>query len=152
MKFSYQLYSSRNFPPLTDTLKELAGLGYAEVEGYGGLFSDVAAAETLRRDLDANELVMPTAHVGLDMIEADAATVAAIAKTIGIGTVFCPHIGEDQRPGDADGWRAFGARLAEAGPIWRLNLIWRGASVLVWITLSSLSGTHRVLWPHTSKT
>lgn len=33
--FSYQLYSSRNFPPLAATLTMLADLGYAEVEGYG---------------------------------------------------------------------------------------------------------------------
>ena len=33
--FSYQLYSSLNFPPLSETLKMLAGLGYNRVEGYG---------------------------------------------------------------------------------------------------------------------
>ena len=27
-EFSYQLYSSRNFPPLADTLKMLGELGY----------------------------------------------------------------------------------------------------------------------------
>ena len=115
MQFSFQLYSARNFPPLSGTLKELADLGYAEVEGYGGLFSDVAAAEALRADLEANGLVMPTAHMGLDMVEADAATVIRIAKTLGIAKVFVPHLDADQRPSDAAGWRAFGARLAEAG-------------------------------------
>ncbi|NNE86600.1 MAG: sugar phosphate isomerase/epimerase [Silicimonas sp.] len=113
-KFSYQLYSSRNFPPLSNTLKELAALGYAEVEGYGGLFSDVEQAESLRSELDANDLTMPTAHIGLDMVEADPKTVVGIAKALGVGMVFGPHIGEDQRPSDAAGWRAFGARLAEA--------------------------------------
>lgn len=115
MKFSYQLYSSRNFPPLSNTLKELAQLGYAEVEGYGGLFSDVAAAETMRAELDAAGLAMPTAHVGLDMVEGDAANVVGIANALGIQKVFVPHLAEDQRPNDADGWRAFGARLQEAG-------------------------------------
>ena len=38
--FSYQLYSSRNFPPLSRTLSMLADLGYEQVEGYGGLFDD----------------------------------------------------------------------------------------------------------------
>ena len=38
---SYQLYSSRNFPPLADTLSMLADLGYAQVEGYGGLYEDL---------------------------------------------------------------------------------------------------------------
>lgn len=115
MKCSYQLYSSRNFPPLSNVLKELSALGYAEVEGYGGLFSDLAAAQALRADLDANGLAMPTAHIGLDMVEADGAQVVEIAKALGVKMVFCPHIGEDQRPSDSAGWRAFGARLAEAG-------------------------------------
>ena len=33
---AYQLYSSRNFPPLDATMKMLAGLGYTAVEGFGG--------------------------------------------------------------------------------------------------------------------
>ena len=40
--FSYQLYSSRNFPPLSDTLKMLAEVGYAGAEGFGGLYADAA--------------------------------------------------------------------------------------------------------------
>jgi sugar phosphate isomerase/epimerase len=115
MNFSYQLYSSRNFPPLSDTLRELADLGYKEVEGYGGLFSDADAAQALRAQLDDTGLTMPTAHMGLDMIEGDAAGVVAIAKVLGVSTVFCPHITEDLRPIDMDGWHAFGGRLAEAG-------------------------------------
>ena len=31
--FSYQLYSSRNFPPLADTLRMVAEVGYTQVEG-----------------------------------------------------------------------------------------------------------------------
>ncbi len=115
MKFSYQLYSSRNFPPLSNTLKELADFGYAEVEGYGGLFSDGAAALAMRAELDANGLAMPTAHVGLDMVEGDAANVIEIARALDIQKVFVPHLAEDQRPSDEAGWRAFGARLQEAG-------------------------------------
>ena len=38
--FSYQLYCSRNFPPLADTLKMLAAAGYTGVEGYGALYAD----------------------------------------------------------------------------------------------------------------
>jgi len=37
MKFSYQLYSSRNAPPLIETLRMLKAAGYSEVEGYGGV-------------------------------------------------------------------------------------------------------------------
>ena len=38
--YSYQLYSSRNFGPLPDTLKMVADLGYTQVEGYGALLGD----------------------------------------------------------------------------------------------------------------
>ena len=34
---SFQLYSARNFPPLSDVLKTVGALGYAQVEGYGCL-------------------------------------------------------------------------------------------------------------------
>lgn len=115
MKFSYQLYSSRNFPPLSNTLKELGALGYAHVEGYGGLFQNLGDVAGLAANLEANGLTMPTAHMGLDMVEDDSDGTIGIAKTLGIETVFVPHLAEDQRPSDAAGWRAFGARLAEAG-------------------------------------
>ena len=35
---SYQLYSSRNFPPLADTLRMLRTAGYEAVEGFGGIY------------------------------------------------------------------------------------------------------------------
>ena len=37
---SYQLYSSRNFGPLSKTLSMLSEAGYQYVEGYGGIFDD----------------------------------------------------------------------------------------------------------------
>ena len=54
--FSYQLYSSRNFPPLADTLTMLADLGYAEVEGYGALYADPALVSELKTHLGASGL------------------------------------------------------------------------------------------------
>ena len=64
--FSYQLYSSRNFPPLADTLKMLAALGYDAVEGYGALYADDAPSGRAAESLAASGLTMPTAHFGLD--------------------------------------------------------------------------------------
>lgn len=37
--FSYQLYSSRNFPPMSRTFDLVARAGYAAVEGYGALYA-----------------------------------------------------------------------------------------------------------------
>lgn len=113
-EFSYQLYSSRNFGPIGDTLRNLADLGYAAVEGYGGLITSTADVEALRRGLDDSTLTMPSCHIGLDEIEADADNILSIAQTLGIKNIFVPYLGEDQRPTDAAGWAAFAQRLAAA--------------------------------------
>lgn len=112
---SYQLYSSRNFPPLADTLTMLAGLGYQDVEGFGGLYADDAKLAEMAAGLKATGLKMPTAHFGIDMLEGDPARVLTIARTLGIKRIYCPHLMPDQRPTDGPGWRAFGARLEAAG-------------------------------------
>ncbi len=108
---SYQLYTSRNFPPLSGTLRMLADAGYDAVEGYGGVTGDPAA---LRAELDAAGLAMPTSHFALDAIESDPDAVVAAAGTIGVDTVIVPYIDAADRPADAAGWAAFGRRLAEA--------------------------------------
>ena len=110
--FSYQLYSSRAFPPLEDTLKMLKACGYAEVEGFGGVYAD---PKGLREALDRHGLKMSSGHMGLDLLEKETAKALDIAKTLGMKAVYCPHIAADQRPSDAAGWRDFGSRLARIG-------------------------------------
>ena len=120
--FSYQLYSSRNFPPLPDTLRMLSDLGYTQIEGFGGLFADDGAVDTLAGAMAETGLKMPTAHFGLDLLAAPDQALR-IAKTLGITTVFCPFVMPDDRPTDAAGWAAFGKTVAEAGkPIWDAGL------------------------------
>jgi sugar phosphate isomerase/epimerase len=109
---AYQLYCSRNFPPLDDTLAMLAQAGYAAVEGYGGLYADVDA---LKASLDRNGLTMPSGHFGLDMVEGDPARAIETARTLGVSKVFVPYVAAENRPGDRAGWEAFASRLQEAG-------------------------------------
>lgn len=116
MKFSYQLYSSRNAPPLIETLRMLKAAGYSEVEGYGGVYGDLAA---LKAGLDETGLAMPTGHFSLDMLENDSAKALEIAGAVGMKAVYCPHIMPDSRPKTGAGWKAFGARLAHAGKPFR---------------------------------
>ncbi len=113
--FSYQLYSSRNFPPLADTLTMLADLGYEGVEGYGALYADDALVAELRAALDRTGLTMPTGHFGLAQLDSDPAKVLSIAKSLGLSRIYCPYLLPDDRPRDAAGWRDFGARLQKAG-------------------------------------
>lgn len=113
--FSYQLYSSRNFPPLKDTLTMLAGLGYAGVEGYGALYADAAKVDELKANLAASGLKMPTGHFSLDMIENEPGRVIEIARALGVETVYCPFLTPDQRPTTGKGYEEFGRRLGAAG-------------------------------------
>lgn len=115
---SYQLYSSRNFPPLVDTLRMVADLNYDAVEGYGALYADDRLLSELTAGLGASGLKMPTGHFGLAQITADPQKVIAIAQALGISRIYCPHVAPDDRPTDAAGWRAFGERLqAAAAPL-----------------------------------
>ncbi len=114
-KLSYQLYSSRNFGPLAETLKMVADLGYARVEGYGALYATLDDLDGLKAALADNALHMKSGHFSLDMVENDVGAVLNIARTLEVTDVYVPHLVADQRPTDAAGWRAFGERLGRAG-------------------------------------
>lgn len=109
---SYQLYCSRNFPPTRDTCEMLGAAGYTQVEGYGGLFDDIA---TLKEDLNRAGLQMTSAHMGLDLVEGDPAKAIDIAKTLLIKKIYVPYLMPEDRPTDTAGWKAFAQRLKTAG-------------------------------------
>jgi sugar phosphate isomerase/epimerase len=113
--FSYQLYSSRNFPPASATFAMLATAGYGAVEGYGPYYADDATTAETAALLAAHGLTMPTGHFSLQMLEYDMPRVLSIAKTLGMKRLYCPYIMPEDRPKDGPGWRAFGARLEKAG-------------------------------------
>ncbi|MCX8279753.1 sugar phosphate isomerase/epimerase [Phyllobacterium sp. 0TCS1.6C] len=113
--YSYQLYSSRKFPPLEQTLSMLKQHGYSQVEPYGGLYGDVKA---LKQGLDANGLTAPTGHFGIDMLENEPAKVLDIAGELGMKAIYCPHLALELRPTDAAGWSEFGRRLEAAHAVY----------------------------------
>jgi sugar phosphate isomerase/epimerase len=119
--FSYQLYSSRNFPPLTNTFAMLKKHGYGQVEGYGALYAslDDDGVRKLKDDLDAAGLAMPTAHFGLNMLEQQPERALQIAEILGLKAVYCPYLQPEDRPKDAESWEAFGRRLERAGASFR---------------------------------
>ena len=115
--FSYQLYSSRNFGPLAETLRMLSQAGYKYVEGFGGLYANLSDLDRLKADLAHNHLSMPTGHFGFDMVRNQSQRVLDIAKSLDMKAIFVPAI--DKRQNDAQGWTEFGEALAEAGkPYW----------------------------------
>lgn len=112
MPWSFQLYSARNFQPWDNVLKTLAGLGYREVEGFGGVYGD---ARAFRAALDSNGLVMSSGHFSIDMLEKELDDSLRVAKTLGMKLIACPHIAADARPKDTAGWKEFGRRLGKIG-------------------------------------
>ncbi|GHA10301.1 xylose isomerase [Devosia pacifica] len=107
MDLSFQLYSARNFPPLDSVLAKLSELGYSQVEGFGGLFQDVDA---LVSSLKANNLTMPTAHIGLDQLMDTDATLS-IAEKVGIKTLYCPAIPREKWEQGEDDWKQLAETL-----------------------------------------
>jgi sugar phosphate isomerase/epimerase len=107
-QLSFQLYSSRNFPPLEQQLAVLSRLGYRNVEPFGGIYDDPPA---LKASLDRAGLGAPSGHFGLDLLEQNFARVIAIARTLGTWLIVCPWIDPAERASDAAGWRALGRRL-----------------------------------------
>lgn len=110
-EFSYQLYSSRAFP-LEETLAMLRRLGYAQVEGYGGVYGDLETLAAVLRDAG---LAMTSGHFGLDMLEADPDRVIEIGTAVGMKAVYCPYLSPEERPDSATGYARFGERLQTAG-------------------------------------
>ncbi len=108
MDLSFQLYSARNFPPMSDVLATLASLGYTQVEGFGGLYKD---AGELASALKANGLTMPTGHFGLDQLK-DTDAAMKTAETLGIRHLYCPAVPQEQRSQGAAQWQELADTLA----------------------------------------
>jgi sugar phosphate isomerase/epimerase len=113
-ELSFQLYSARNYPDQAEFLSKLAALGYKQVEGYGGLYTDPAA---FAASLKANGLTMPTGHFGLDQLK-DTATALRTAETIGVKRIYCPFIMPDQRSADESKWLELAETLASLGEVY----------------------------------
>lgn len=113
--FSYQLYSSRNFPPLADTLTMVRQAGYEQVEGYGGLLDDTRKIRELANLLAQVVLQMPSAHIDLQMLEEKPELVSRAVDELELEAVFIPFIAPGDRPDNAGGWRQLGARLEKSG-------------------------------------
>ena len=115
-RYSMQLYTARNHPPMANVIPALAKFGYKEVEGFGGVYGEPGK---LRALMDKHDITMPTGHFGLDMLEKEKKKVLSIASTLGVGKLIVPHLAEEQRPTTAKGWKDIGKRLAAVAAIYR---------------------------------
>ena len=117
MNLSFQLYSARE-PGTREpgawsgVLERIAALGYTAVEGYAALYEDPPA---LARELAAHSLTMPSAHFSLDSLENEPDASFAVARALGVRTLYAPSLPKQDRPTDAHGWRSVARRLARLG-------------------------------------
>lgn len=112
MTVSLQLYSMRDVPDQIALLGDLAAMGIARVEGYGGVYGDAAA---YRAAMDANGITMPSGHMALADTEADFDATMAIIRTMGIARVYAPYLEEKDRPTTSAGYIDLARRLNAAG-------------------------------------
>ena len=80
-KIAFQLYSSRNFPPIERQLEGLAAIGYDAVEPWLPAYE--ASAREFRRKIDDAGLACYGFHLPYKGLVADPQRFIDIAKTIG---------------------------------------------------------------------
>ncbi len=105
---SIQLWSTRGDDPLSEQFGALAGMGYTDVQPYHDQYDDVPALKGL---LEEHGLTARSGHFNLRMFEGDARPVIDAARALGMGLVVAPWLDPDERPREAEGWRALHHRL-----------------------------------------
>jgi sugar phosphate isomerase/epimerase len=103
-----QMYTLRNAGSLEEQFKIVHDAGIRAVETVGT--QNVPAAE-LKRLLDRYGIEPIASHVALSDLRSDLDGTAAFHRAIGNTMLVVPWLQEDQRPTDAEGWRALGREL-----------------------------------------
>ncbi|WP_068318738.1 sugar phosphate isomerase/epimerase family protein [Pseudovibrio hongkongensis] len=112
MDLSMQLYSARNFMPWDEVIAQISKMGYTQVEGFFGVFEQ---PDAFRKLMDDNNITMPTAHIGPQMLEERLDEVLSLAKILGVKTIYAPYLAPEERPTDRAGWGDFARRLEAIG-------------------------------------
>lgn len=111
-KIAFQLYTARNFPPQDAVLDALVGIGYDAVEAWLPDYGDDPAG--FRRRLDAAGIACMGFHMPFAGLFDEFERYIDIAETIGDKPLLIPpFLQPHERPGDVDGWKRIGDRLAE---------------------------------------
>ena len=107
---AYQLYSSRNFPPLEAQFPVLRGMGYDAIEPWLPAYEKDAKA--FRRALDDSGLKCFGFHMPFDGLVDEPNRFIDIALTLGASWMIPPYIPPEQRVATADYYRGVGHKLA----------------------------------------
>ena len=91
-----------------DVLAALKPLNIRTVLGHETLYDDLP---TLKAALNGNGLTMPVGAFKFALLEAETARCISIARTIGITTLTCSALKQNERPTDTAGWQDLARRL-----------------------------------------
>lgn len=122
---AYQLYSSRNFPPLADQLPILKSMGYDAIEPWLPAYE--ADPSLFRRQLDDAGLKCFGFHMPLDGLVNETSRYIDIALTLGATYMIPPFIPAEEREPTGAFWRSVGEKLktgAEAAGREGLKVAW----------------------------
>ena len=108
---SYQLYSSRNFPPLFTQFPELKAFGYDAIEPWLPAYE--ADAKAFRRALDDAGLKCHCFHMPLKGLTEEPQRFIDIALAMGATILIPPYVAPEDRGTTADYWRDLGKTLSE---------------------------------------
>ncbi|SLN26445.1 Inosose dehydratase [Aquimixticola soesokkakensis] len=106
--FSFQLSSSRNFPPLETQLETLAKIGFTNVEPHCDSYAHPAQ---MRRLLDRFGLSCASGHFNVATLLDRPLACLRIAETLGIKTLVAGDMLPQDRPLHEDDWRQLADRL-----------------------------------------
>ena len=107
---AYQLYSSRNFPPLAAQLPILKSMGYDAIEPWLPAYESDPAA--FRRALDDAGLKCLGFHMPLDGLITEPTRFIDISLTLGATYLIPPYIAPDRRQSTTQFWQSVGQDLA----------------------------------------
>lgn len=110
-KISYQLYSSRNFPPLAAQLPVLKAMGYDAIEPWLPAYE--ADPKLFRQQLDDAGLVCLGFHMPLTGLVNEPERFFDIAGTLGSTLLIPPYVKPEDRGTTTDYWKSLGEQLAE---------------------------------------
>ena len=107
---AYQLYSSRNFPPLADQLPILKAMGYDAIEPWLPAYE--ADPALFRRQLDDAGLACHGFHMPLSGLVGEPQRFIDIALTLGATYLIPPYVTAEERENTPAYWRQLGEKLA----------------------------------------
>ena len=110
-KLSYQLYSSRKFPPLEAQLPILKSIGYDAVEPWLPAYE--ASPKAFCKAIDDAGLACLGFHMPLTGLTLETERFIDIAHAIGAPLMIPPWIPPEERDTGPDGWKRLGEALAK---------------------------------------